>query len=85
MSEIKPCCAASLARKVKKLNIGGTLIGISMLDSIIEEVSKMDINDQNEIKHELIKRVKVYNYVTSSAEKDYADTVFEEYERQISE
>ena len=84
MSEKKPCCAASAARKVKKLNIGGTLIGISRLDSIIEEVSIMDLNDQNEIKHELIKRVKIYNYVASSAEKDYSDTVFEEYERQIS-
>ncbi len=84
MSEKKPCCAASAAQKVKKLNIGGTLIGISMLDSIIEEVSKMGLNEQNEIKHEIIKRVKVYNYVASSAEKDYADTVFEEYERQIS-
>ena len=84
MSDNKPCCAASAARMVKKLNIGGTLIGISRLDSIIEEVSKMGLNDQNDIKHELIKRVKVYNYVASSAEKDYDDTVFEEYESQIS-
>ena len=84
MPDNKPCCAASAARMVKKLNIGGTLIGISSLDQIIVEVSKMVLDDEETIKVELMKRVKVCNFVPSSAEMDYADAVLEEYERQIS-
>jgi hypothetical protein len=82
MSNQKPCCAASAARKVKKLNIGGILIGISNLDSIIEEVSRLELDDQKEIKKELLKRVKIYNYISSGSENDYEDALYVEYKRQ---
>lgn len=82
MSNQKPCCAAAAARKVKKLNIGGNLIGISNLDSIIEEVSRLELDDEKDIKKELLKRVKIYNYISPASEKDYEDALFGEYKRQ---
>ena len=81
MPSNKSCCAASAAKMVKKLNIGGTLIGISMCDEIIAEVSHIGLNDEKEIAKELLKRVKMYNYVTPQAENEYADTMLNEYKK----
>jgi len=82
MSGKKPCCAIEAARMVKKLNIGGIPVGISQLDSIIEEVVEMDLKDENDIKRELLKRAKIYNYISPGSEKDYEDALYVEYKRQ---
>ncbi len=82
MSNKKPCCAAAVAKRVKKLNIGEIPIGISHFDLIIEEVLEMGLNDEKEIKEELLKKVKIYNYVSPGSEEDYANALFTEYKRQ---
>ncbi|MEE9151615.1 MAG: hypothetical protein V3U20_07265 [Thermoplasmata archaeon] len=82
MSGKKPCCAAEAARMDKKLSIGGIPVGISHFDSIIEEVLEMGLNDEKEIKEELLKKVKIYNYVSPGSEEDYANALFTEYKRQ---
>lgn len=83
MSNKKPCCAAEAVRMVRKLNIGGTQIGLSRLDPIIEEVSGLGLNDEKDIKKDLLKRIKIHNYVPPDAEKDYAEAAFKEYSRQV--
>ena len=81
MSGKKPCCAASAAKMVKNLNIGGTLIGVSMCDKIINEVSKIELYDEKEIAKELLKRVKIYNCVAPSAENEYSHAMLYEYKK----
>lgn len=77
----KPCCPASAARMVKKLLIGGTSVGIAQLDEAIGEVYKIKLGDPNKIKKELLRLVKIYNYVPSSAENEYADALLEEFRK----
>lgn len=75
----KSCCAADALRKIKQITIGGTLIGISNLDGIFKIVSKMGFQENAQLKKELLKQVKIYNYVSPAAENDYADAIYAEY------
>jgi len=80
MSEQRPCCAAAAARVVKKLTLlDGFQVGIANLESILKEVADLKLIDAEAIKKELLKRVKIYNYVPSSADYDYSQALLKEY------
>jgi hypothetical protein len=83
VQEVAPCMLDA-SRKVKKLWICGTQIGISRLDSIIIEVSEMGLDDEDQIKEALLQRTREFNYIPSGAENDYIEAIFEEYKRQIA-
>ena len=74
-----PCCQLDAARKVKRIFLDGTPIGISRFDEIIKEVAELDVDDKERIKDELISRIKKYNYVPSGAQKAYAEAALEVY------
>jgi hypothetical protein len=83
MTDAKPCCAAAAARMIKKLALpGGLQVGISNLENILKEVADLKLVDNKAIKKELLKRVKIYNYVAPSAEADYSKALLKEYKRQ---
>lgn len=75
----KPCCPSSAMRDVKQIKIKGSSIGIVNLNKIMDEVYKLNIKDEKEIKEKLLEKVKLYNYVAKSAENDYREALFEEY------
>jgi len=78
------CCPAAAARATKQLRLpDGFQVGIINLDTILREVAELKITDTETIKKELLKRVKIYNYVASSAEYDYSVALFREYRRQF--
>jgi len=84
MQEQKPCCEAAAARMIKKLTLpDGFRVGISNLDSILNEVADLKLTDTKAIKTELIERVKTCNYVASSAENEYSVALFQEYQRKF--
>ncbi len=84
MSEQRPCCAAAAARMTKKLTLpDGFQVGILNLESILKEVADLKLIDAEAIKKELLKRVKIHNYVASGAETDYSAALFREYRRQF--
>jgi hypothetical protein len=83
VQEVAPCMLDA-SRKVKKLWICGTQIGISRLDKIILEVSELGFEDEDKVREALLQRIKEYNYIPSSSEKDYIDAVYEEYKRQVT-
>ena len=84
MAREEPCCAAAAARMVKKLTLpDGFQVGIVNLDSILKEAADLKLVDADTIKEELLKRVKIHNYVVPSAEDDYAEALFTEYGRQF--
>ena len=83
MQEEKPCCAAAAAGMVKKLTLpNGIQVGIVDLESIIKEVADLKLAADDAVKKELLKRVKIYNYVAPAADNDYSEALLKEYKRQ---
>jgi len=79
--EDKPCCAEAAARKIKQLMIKGSPIGLSQLEEVMSEVRAMGLQSDAEIGEALLKKVKVFNYVPSSASSEYETALLEEYHR----
>jgi len=85
MQEEKPCCAAAAAGMVKKLTLpDGFQVGIVNFESILKEVADLKLAANDAIKRELLKRVKIYNYVPPAADNDYLEALLKEYERQYA-
>jgi hypothetical protein len=85
MTGEKPCCPAAAARMIKKLVLPHGEVGIVNLESILKEVADLKLVDNEAIKKELLKKVKIYNYVAPGAEADYSKALLKEYERQCVE
>jgi len=66
---------------IKKLVLPGGEVGIVNLEGILKEVADLKLADNEAIKKELLKRVKIYNNVAPSAETDYARALLKEYEK----
>jgi hypothetical protein len=81
MTGEKPCCAAAAARMIKKLALPDGEVGIVNLEDILKEVADLKLVDNEAIKKELLKRVKIYNYVAPPAEADYSKALLNEYEK----
>ncbi len=77
----KPCCAAEALRRIRQVDVGSIVIGIAMLDPILTEVKRMKISGEKEIGDELLKRVKIYNYIPASAEMKYQAALLREYHK----
>jgi len=77
----KPCCAAEALRRIRRVDVGGIVVGISMLDHIIAEVKAVDPSSEREIERELQKRVKISNYVPAPAEEKYRIALLREYQK----
>jgi len=77
----KPCCEAEALWRIRQVNVGGIVVGISMLDDIIAEVKAMNLSGEKMIGDELLKRVTIYNYVPASAEEQYRIALLHEYRK----
>lgn len=66
-------------RRIRQVNVDGIIVGIAMLDSIIREVIELNLQNDADVRTELIKRVKIYNYVPKSAEEAYTAALLREY------
>jgi len=75
----KPCCAADALRRIRQLDVEGIVVGIAMLDPIITEVTAMNLSGEKEIGDELMKRVKIYNYIPARAEEQYRTALVREF------
>jgi hypothetical protein len=78
MKEKIPCCSADALQHIKKIDVGGIVVGLSMLDEVIGEVQALNLPDESDVRAELLKRVKLYNYVPKSAEEVYASALLRE-------
>jgi len=75
----RPCCAAAAAAQLRYLIVGGHRIAISQLDEILEKAEGMASGGESALRGELLRLVKIYNYVPPPAEKAYEDALFAEY------
>ncbi len=76
-----PCCAADAVRHVRPVEVNGATVGLDCLDLVFAEVRALGLADDATVRAELLKRVKVYNYVPSAAAEAYAAAVHREYAR----
>lgn len=75
----KPCCEAEALRRIRQIDVGDIVVGISMLDHILSEVRALHLSGEKEIGDALLKQVKIYNYVPASAEEKYRSAFLREY------
>jgi len=74
-----PCCAAEAMRRVRQVEVGGIVVGLAMLDDILDEVREMNLPASDSIADELLRQVKIYNYVPRPAETAYRTSLLREY------
>lgn len=79
-----PCCAAEALRQIRQISISGTTVGLAMLDSIFSEVKALECTGTAEVKAELLKKVKVYNYVPQAATEAYTDAIYAAYLQEMN-
>jgi hypothetical protein len=77
----KPCCAAEALRRIRQVEISGRRVGIAMLDSVLAEVDAMNLSGEKETENELLKRIKIYNYVPRRAEEQYRIALLQEFKQ----
>ena len=77
----KPCCAAAAAAQLHYLVVGGHRIAITQLDEILENADDAVSGGESAVRKELIRQVKVYNYVPPPAEKEYEEALYLEYKK----
>jgi len=82
MTGEKPCCPTAAARMIRKLTLPGGEVGIVNLEGILKEVIDLKLVDDETIRKELLKRVKIYNYIAPGAGNEYSEALFNEYQRQ---
>ncbi|MDH5405171.1 MAG: thioredoxin family protein [Candidatus Aminicenantes bacterium] len=63
----------------RMIYIGRSKVTLFGLQEVFEELSRRNITDEEEITSFILERVKKKNYVPSSAEEDYKDSLLEEY------
>ena len=80
----KPCCAAEAMRRIRKIEVGGVVVGLSMLDDAIDEVREMHLAGADSIADEILKIVKIYNYIPGPAEAAYRTALLREYEKKVT-
>ena len=88
MTEKKEChrCGDQLEYPVNEtasLSVGGKDVGIACLEDVMNEVLSLNIDNDADIKRELLNRVKDRDYVPPKAEEEYAEALLGEYRKRI--
>ena len=79
----KPCCAAEALRRVRRIEVGGVVVGIVMLEDILADTIGLDLPGEGAICDELIRQVKIYNYIPKEAEPLYRTALLWEYHNEV--
>ncbi len=73
------CCGPGIP--VTQVRIGGAPVGLVALKPIFEQLYEQGRQDGPELEEEILKTVKLYNYVPDAAEELYKATLLEEYRK----
>lgn len=74
-----------MGNDITQVRIGGRPVGIIGLNAVLAEVKALGISDDAGIRNQLLQRVRRSNYVSSSAEEEYARALLLEYRRFLGE
>ena len=67
--------------KIRKILVDGKETGIDQLDMILEQVKRLHLKDDEQIKEELLKRARVFNYIPSKKIEFYTAALMDEYKK----
>ena len=67
----------------RRVMVDGRETGIDQLDFIFEEVRKLGLKDDSILAEEIMKRVRVFNYVPSKKKALYRDALLREYRQEV--
>jgi hypothetical protein len=79
----KPCCAAEAMRRIRRIEVGGVVVGLAMLDDILEDVIDRGIAGVADIGDELVRQIKIYNYIPKEAEPLYRAALLLAYQNEV--
>ncbi|MCK8518266.1 hypothetical protein [Methanoculleus sp. 7T] len=79
----KPCCAAEALRRVRRIEVGGVVVGLTMLDDILADTVAFNLSGETAIGDELMRQVKIYNYIPKEAEPLYRAALLLEYQNEV--
>jgi hypothetical protein len=65
--------------QVRKLKVKNAYVGIVAMEPAFNKVKEMNLHDMEEIKGELLKEIKIYNFVPDSVDREYAEALYIEY------
>jgi hypothetical protein len=66
---------------IRTVLIDGKATGIDQLDRILDDVIALGLTREEEIREELLTRVKAFNYIPTKKTDTYADALMVEYRR----
>ncbi|WP_214021587.1 hypothetical protein [Methanoculleus sp.] len=75
-----PCCAAEAMRRIE---VGNVVVGLAMLDGILADVMERGLSGVTAVGDELLKQVKIYNYIPKEAEPLYRAALLREYQNEV--
>ena len=73
------CCGPGIP--VTQVRIGGAPVGLVALKPIFEQMYQQGHRDGAGVDEEILKAVKVYNFVPTSAEQSYKETLLKQYQK----
>ena len=76
------CCPGKTITRL--IMVGGQQVGIAFLDQIIEKALASEGTTEEELRAILLRELKVFNYVPSSAEDEYLHGIWEEFAKERS-
>ncbi|WP_342677579.1 NAC family transcription factor [Methanofollis sp. UBA420] len=71
--------------EIRTVLVDGKATGIDQLYRILCDVIALDLTREDEIREELLKRVKAFNYVPTKKTDAYADALMAEYRKLSAE
>ena len=77
------CCPGKSVSK--RLRVGGQEVGISEYDTIMKKALELEGAPEDEVKRVLLKELKIYNYVPTSAEQEYLEAMWKAFENMRAE
>ena len=80
----KPCCAAEAMRRIRRIEVGGVVVGLAMLDDAFQDVIDRGITGETAIGDELVRQIKIYNYIPKEAEPLYRAALLCEYQNEVT-
>lgn len=69
---------------IKPIEVDGKPTGINQLDYILDEVRALSLNNDSDIRQELVKRAKVLNYIPTKMTEKYAEALLKVYNDRFS-
>ena len=71
--------------RIKRILVDGKETGIDHLEFVFDEVKKLKLENNTTITDELLKRVKVFNYVPTKKTVEYGEALLGEYRKFLAE